>query len=494
MIVNLAGFNVDVENIKILKNILESSSNISSEEIETLKKLEWTPETISASYGRISRSPEPINELREKARVEVEKSRKSNSTIIFDMGHSSIAEHAVFNIDIINITRLLAEELEKARLISFTEKSQRYIKIGEDIYYPEEFKTDKTFSEKYVNLTKELFSAYNQIHDALIPYFKEKYPVENTKSSLYRDVINMAKEDARYILPLGMLTQVGVTSNARSLEKVIRRLNSSDLPEARELGKKIYDIVVKHAPSLVKYTTPTEYETETYKLVKNSIGEIKNQINTDEVTLIDFDKDFEDKILASLIMKTSQLDYNSSLATVKKWDKSQKEKILLASIKYLNSYDNVLREFETSNFEFNILITATGFAQLKRHRMTTIIDGEYSTSSGAKTPKSITDIGMKDFFQEKISKIDILYSEAKEKFGKTADYILSNAHRKNVYLKCNLRELVHITRLRSDAHAQWDIREISDLMTAEVQKHSSIIGSLLCGKDMFNDNMLFLKK
>ena len=51
--------------------------------------------------------------MREKARKEIEKARKSNKTIIFDVGHSSIAEHAVFNIDIINISRLLAEKLEK---------------------------------------------------------------------------------------------------------------------------------------------------------------------------------------------------------------------------------------------------------------------------------------------------------------------------------------------------------------------------------------------
>ncbi len=56
------------------------------------------------------------------------------------MGHHSVAEHAVFNFDIIGVSRLAVEEIEKFRLCSFTEKSQRYIKLGDDFVIPEEVK------------------------------------------------------------------------------------------------------------------------------------------------------------------------------------------------------------------------------------------------------------------------------------------------------------------------------------------------------------------
>ena len=56
----------------------------------------FTPETLSAAYARISRNPAPIPELRDKARKEVDKARRSNQAIIFGLGHSSVAEHAVF--------------------------------------------------------------------------------------------------------------------------------------------------------------------------------------------------------------------------------------------------------------------------------------------------------------------------------------------------------------------------------------------------------------
>ena len=95
----LAGFNLD-------KTIIDK---IDTKDIAT-------PETISAAYARISRSKKSVTELREEAKTRVKKARKSNEKIIFEMGHSSIAEHAVFNFDIICISRFLVEYIEKSRL------------------------------------------------------------------------------------------------------------------------------------------------------------------------------------------------------------------------------------------------------------------------------------------------------------------------------------------------------------------------------------------
>ena len=76
MKVSLAGYNIDSSLISNLPN-----PNVA------------TPEVISAAYARISRSTKSVTELRDIARDEVEKARESNENIIFEMGHSSIAEH-----------------------------------------------------------------------------------------------------------------------------------------------------------------------------------------------------------------------------------------------------------------------------------------------------------------------------------------------------------------------------------------------------------------
>ena len=89
MEVILAGHNIDYE---IIREIAAAHP----------ERQDLTPETVAAAYARISRNPRPVNELRTLARGEVEKARASNRNIVFEMGHSSIAEHAVFNLDVLD--------------------------------------------------------------------------------------------------------------------------------------------------------------------------------------------------------------------------------------------------------------------------------------------------------------------------------------------------------------------------------------------------------
>jgi len=91
--------------------VILAGYNVDSEVLEDLKKCsppreDVTPETLSASYARISRDPRPVDELRAVSRKEVERARRSNRNIIFKMGHHSVAEHAVFNFDVIGVSRL----------------------------------------------------------------------------------------------------------------------------------------------------------------------------------------------------------------------------------------------------------------------------------------------------------------------------------------------------------------------------------------------------
>ncbi len=146
MKVHLAGFNVDTA---VLRELEE----------KTGKRKDLTPEVLSAAYARISRDSRPINEIRKDAREEVGQVRKSNRTIIFKMGHHSVAEHAVFNLDILGVSRFAMEELEKFRLCSYTEKSQRYITLDKDFVIPEEIK-GKPLEKMFVDMIREQNEAY----------------------------------------------------------------------------------------------------------------------------------------------------------------------------------------------------------------------------------------------------------------------------------------------------------------------------------------------
>ncbi|MBM3312244.1 MAG: FAD-dependent thymidylate synthase, partial [Candidatus Aminicenantes bacterium] len=156
MKVVLAGYNVD-------RDVLDELKRRGPE------RLDVTPETLSASYARISRDPRPAGELRRSAREEVEKARRSNRTIIFQMGHHSVAEHAVFNFDILGASRLAIEELERFRLASFTEKSQRYITLGDDFVVPDEIAASEG-RELFIDTVKAQNALYHRLYGRLKPY------------------------------------------------------------------------------------------------------------------------------------------------------------------------------------------------------------------------------------------------------------------------------------------------------------------------------------
>ena len=226
--------------------VILSGFNIESEMIEKLAgrtRESLTPEVISAAYARISRDPRSVAALRREARGRVDKARRSNERIIFGLGHSSVAEHDVFNFDIMGISRLAVEELEHFRLASYTEKSQRYIRLGRDFVIPQELE-ELGLASDMKGLQEELHELYERILERLLDNGREE---------------GVAKEDARYVMPLATSAQLGMTVNARELEYMVSRLSAHDLSELRALAERLSESAKEIAPSLVRYPEPTAY-------------------------------------------------------------------------------------------------------------------------------------------------------------------------------------------------------------------------------------------
>ena len=160
----------------------------------------------------------------------------------------------------------------------------------------------------------------------------------------------------------------------------------------------------------------------------------------------------------------------------------------------IESYEPVWREFENSYFTFELIVSASCFAQLKRHRMATIIPQDYDDRLSVRIPPSVLSSGLKKVFMESVKVAEKLYRKVRRKIPSVAGYILTNAHRRRVLLTLNMREMYHFSRLRSDSHAQWEIREISNEMCRIAQKVMPVSAALLSGKDGFDEAFNKLNK
>jgi flavin-dependent thymidylate synthase len=475
----LAGYNIDYETIRELKEARPETEHL-------------TPETISAAYARISRNPLPVNELRQASRREVESARKSNRNIVFGMGHSSIAEHAVFNIDVLGVSRFLVEEIEKFRLCSYTEKSQRYVLLRDDFVLPEEIRRAR-LEEPFTGMIRSQNAFYHTLYKKLLPHVLGKNKAMARAPAHRSTLEGWAKEDARYILSLATETQLGMTLNARNLELMLRRSAAHPLEEARIYGRKLFEATGGIAPSLVRYTEATEYDSRTREVLREKVRDMvlpkikrtRKEGTPRVASLIHVTPDADNRVIASLLHSSSSLPMKKCMALVGAMKARDKKEVLRTSLRHMKSYDPAPREFENVDLHFELVISASCFAQLKRHRMATIVCQAYEPDLGVTVPPAVSDVGMERAFREVIGKTEAVYEKIRRVAPLAAPYILTNAHRKRVSIKVNSRELYHMARLRADRYAQWDIREVTERMLALGRKAMPLTLMMATGKDHF---------
>ena len=472
----LAGYNVDSTVIDELKAQASPRDDV-------------TPETLSAAYARISRDPRSVDELRAVARAEVGKARRSNRNIIFKMGHHSVAEHAVFNFDAIGVSRLAIEEIEKFRLCSYTEKSQRYIKLDDDHIIPDEM-AQAGLSGEFGALIRTQNALYNELYERLQPYFFEKYPEMASDPRKHSLLDGWAKEDARYVLSLATLGQLGMTLNARNLEHMIRRLASHPLAEVREFNRRIYELVREVAPSIILFTEANEYDALTYGELRVQADEILPpgpNARGEAARLVEYTPDADERLIAALLHSTSTKAYEACLSAARSLSPGRKKELMQTAMGRMEFYDSVLREFEHVDLTFELTVSATCFAQLKRHRMSTLTSQPYDPAGGVVVPPSIEEVGSRAEFMDVIEETESFFDRLRGRVDRGAEYALTNAHCKRVLWKTNAREFYHFSRLREDATAQWDIRKVASEISRRAAEVMPLAMLLIGGKDAYPD-------
>lgn len=137
-------------------------------------------------------------------------------------GHESVIEHASFTFAIEGISRACSHQLVRHRMASYSQQSQRYVKMdGFEYVIPESIEDCPNSLEQYEWAMKAIRKAY----DALTNY-------------------GISEEDARYILPNACCTNIVVTMNARELRHFLKlRLCNRAQWEIRELAERMLDCV-----------------------------------------------------------------------------------------------------------------------------------------------------------------------------------------------------------------------------------------------------------
>ena len=166
--------------------------------------------------------------------------------LLQSIGHESPIEHVSFTFAIEGVSRSLLAQITRHRLASFSVRSQRYVKMGEDVVIPPEIDIDSDAKPYFDTAIATAYECYKQIGEILKDYYVSEGMDEKSAEK-------KAIEDARFVLPNAACTSMVMTMNARELLHFFRlRTCNRAQWEIREVADKMLAECYRVAPTIFK--------------------------------------------------------------------------------------------------------------------------------------------------------------------------------------------------------------------------------------------------
>jgi len=438
------------------------------------------PEVKAVTFAKCSRSPEPFDQIVQE--LTEEKSSEFHEKWVVGFGHSSIAEHAVISLAVENVSILATKVIEDCRLAAFTEKSTRYqIFNKERVYRPENI-MNSPLSGVYEDAVNFLMDTYQEISEQMSKFIKKKYPQKEENDKLYSMISkSRACDNIRYLLPTATLTNLGMTINARELEHLVKKLLSHPLKEMRDIGREIKEKAIEAVPTLIRFAEKNPYTIETKKklteIVKKELNQ--NPRSNQAVTIVNYDPEAENRLVAALLYPYSRLSYKEIEAEVKEMSQEKKEEVIDESLKRRDKFDTPLRELEHIYYTFDILVDYGAFRDIQRHRMCTQSNQDVTVVHGYDIPPEIIEAGLDDKFKKAVDKAAEAYQKIYNQFPYDVQYLVPLCFLKRVLITWNLRELHHFISLRSGKKGHPSYRRIAQQCWREINKIQPLLAKYI---------------
>ncbi len=304
---------------------------------------------------------------------------------------------------------------------------------------------------------------------------------------MYRQATRAKSLDAlRGLLPAASLSNIGIYATGQSYEQLLLRMRAHPLPEARSYADMMLTELRKVIPSFLQRVDVAERGGEWSAYLASTRGQTERVVARfwpelvapgtdrpdsgsrdpiDEVRLLDFDPDGEEKVLVAACF--SQLNCSEEEAARRVRSLGHDDRVALLSA-YVGDRRNRRhrpgRAFERTDYRFELVTDYGAFRDLQRHRMLTIEWQRLGVSLGYDMPDLVADAGLGDRYDEAISRAEDLYWSLVPDFPEEASYTVALAHRIRYVMQLNAREAMHLLELRSgtQGHPAYRQRRTAD--------------------------------
>ncbi|MEO6571095.1 MAG: FAD-dependent thymidylate synthase, partial [Ilumatobacteraceae bacterium] len=363
--------------------------------------------------------------------------------------------------------------------MSYLEQSTRYIAYDARLGGRYRFHRDPAvlaspLGTRYVGDMDRMFDAYSASVNAVTNHVRDTIARNPDDSEfVYRQATRAKALDAtRGMLPAASLSNLGIYGTGQAYESLLLRMRTHPLPEARHYADLMLHELRKVVPSFLRrvdlpdrggvwsdYLADTR--TDTGALVDQLFGSVPVEPAA-EVSLVDFDPDAENKLLAAICYSHSHLSEATLLERVAQLGIDERVALIRAYVgDRQNRRHKPGRAFERVDYRFDILSDYGAFRDLQRHRMLTIEWQSLTPHHGYTRPDLIDEAGVGDLFSETMDRSARLFDDMKAPFPQQASYAVSMAYRLRYVMQMNARSAMHTLELRSAPQGHPSYRRVA---------------------------------
>jgi thymidylate synthase ThyX len=462
------------------------------------------PEVVKgALFARYSRSPKSLRrlfldefvgdlditgDLSVDATVGLARAEQLYEKVFLEYGDDSVAQLGGVHLACEQSSNVLSKVLEWGRLMSYLEQSTRYIAYdnrldsGHYRYFRPTEILESPYGARYVGDMDRMFDTYATLLPAMRAAVTERFPQQSGDSDfVYRQAVTAKSLDAvRGLLPAASLSNIGLYGTGQSYEQLLLRMRAHPLPEARTYADMMLTELRKVIPSfLQRVDIPerggewTSYLTSTRDATARVVERLwpagdaasSTEAHEPEVTLLDFDPEGEEKVLAAVCFSHLECSERAAARRVRLLSHAERVALLAAYVgDRRNRRHRPGRAFERTDYRFELVTDYGAFRDLQRHRMLSIEWQPLGIALGYDMPELVSEAGLGDGYADAIERAEDLYRTLAPAFAEQATYAVALAHRIRYVMQFNAREAMHLIELRSGPQGHPAYRRVAQQM------------------------------
>ena len=409
--------------------------------------------------------------------------------VFFEYGDDSVAQLGGVHLACEQASNLLTKVLERGRLMSYMEKSTRYVAYdtrlpsGRYRYYRSPEVLASPLGARYVGDMDRMFDAYAELMPVLYEWFALRHPKQGATSDFAHRQALKAKafDTVRGLLPSAATSNLGIYGSGQGYEALLLRMRAHPLPEARDYAELILTELRKVIPSWVRRVDVADRGTAWSAYMEQNDAAMAELAGTifespegqglsaaagPEVSLVDWDPDAEVKVVTAMLYPYTHLAEDELAARVREMTPPQRLEVMEKySGDRLNRRHRPGRALERCSYRFDIVSDYGAFRDLQRHRLLTIEWQGLTPYHGYNMPEAIAAAGGAEIYEEAMDRSASLYAALAGHFGgSVAAYAVTLAHRVRYSVQMNAREAMHVLELRTTREGHPEYRNVCQKM------------------------------